>query len=103
HHLARNPQAEAQAAEASPGYGSLEALEHAGLIAGTDANPVIANLEARHGAEAVDHDFHRLARAELDGVGEKIVDHLIEAGAVPVTRHRLPRPPPHPPAPPGHL
>src|SRR6266404_7148873 len=47
HHLARDPQAEAQAAEASTGYGALEALEHAGLVAGTDANAVIADLEAR--------------------------------------------------------
>src|SRR6202011_4048647 len=101
HHLARDPQAEAQAAEASAGYGALEALEYAGLVAETDANPVIAHLEARHGAEAADHDFHRLARAELDGVGEQIVDHLIEAGRGPVHRQRLPRPPPPPARRPG--
>ncbi len=57
-----------------------------------DADAVIAHQQAASPASALHLDLDRLARPELDGVGQQVRDDLVEAQAIPVARPPPPRP-----------
>jgi hypothetical protein len=69
-------------------HGPLEAAEDAIAMFGVDADAMIAHGDC-HGADfASGHaQLDRFAGAVLERVVQQVGDHLIEARAVPVTRH----------------
>src|SRR5690606_9907662 len=84
HHLARDPEAEAEAAVVAGGDGALEAPEDSTLILGGDPDAVVANDDARVVVVAGDLHVDRPALPVLDRVGEEVVDDLIDAERVPL-------------------
>src|SRR5262249_23958864 len=83
HELARDPEAEPEAAGAAARDRALEAAEPAGLVAGVDADAVVADDDRGIGAERAHRDVDRVALPVLDGVAELVGHDLVEAQPVP--------------------
>src|SRR5262249_18313582 len=87
--LPRDPQAEPETADVPVDGGALEALEDARLIAGGDADAVVADDEDGASAAAKHAHLDALAAGVLDGVGDEVGHHLVDALAVPLALDRL--------------
>src|SRR5690606_1618807 len=86
--LPRDPQAQAEAAVVAGGDGALETAEDAFLVRGGDADAVVLDDDVGGFAILEDLDDDRLALAVLDGVGEEVVDDLVDSKRVPVADDR---------------
>src|SRR5262249_22687074 len=86
--LTGDVQAEPEPAIGVRGDSSLEAIEDPGELVLLDANAVVLHRE--EGAVPVRAGAHHdgLAAAILDGVGDEVRHHLLEAQAIPSARHR---------------
>src|SRR6185312_17069438 len=86
--LARDPQAEPEAAVVALRRGALELAEDALLLLGRHADAVIDYADLGAPVVAAELDLDRLALPVLDGVGDEVGDDLIDARAIPEPQDR---------------
>src|SRR5262249_59206243 len=89
---AADPEAQAHAAEATPGLEALEPAEQAELVRGIDPDSAILAREARAVRATLDRHDARASFAEIAGAGEEGGAELADALPVPLAP-RGPAPP----------